>query len=113
MDMPIKIPDRLQKYCTQYAWESILKPKLAELGLKFDYIYIIYEVIPLRVYTAYVKVKCTNYLDPLAWKCNYVNIRVRIPEGSSLKYSIYKVDFDSDIESKMPLKILYDGRSKN
>jgi hypothetical protein len=111
--MPTKIPARLQRYCTQYVWEHILKHNLDEIGLQFDSVILVYEILPLQVYSAYVKVKCTNYLDPFSWKCAYVNIIVNINKDYKVRYSVHKVEFDSELYETSPWKTIHDKRSKN
>ena len=111
--MPTKIPERLKRYCTQYVWEHILKHTFDEVGLQFDSVTLVYEILPLQVYSAYVKVKCTNYLDPFSWKCAYVNIIVNISKECKVHYSVHKVDFDSELYESSTWKTIHDKRSKN
>jgi len=111
--MPTKTPARLQRYCTQYIWEDILEHRLDEVGLKFDSVTLVYEIIPLRQYSAYVKVKCIDYRDPFTWKCAHVNIIVNINKQYKVRYSVHPVELDTEVYVNGPWKTIHDRRSKN
>ena len=103
-------PVNLQRYCLRITWERILEPKLQHLGLEFSDILLIYEEIPLKLYVAFVKVRCLNYLDIFSWKCDYVKVVVGISPLYKIHFSIHIVTSEDEMSVIDGRRVLLDKR---
>ena len=52
--------ERIRQFAIGYYWEELLKKKFSHMGIEFEEISLIEEIIPYELYIGYVKIKSVS-----------------------------------------------------